>query len=91
LSANEAGIRFTGRIYKCPKCGRTIDGYLDSFWKTQKGQVYGDTNQPDRPDENSDEDNDEFFWKEVAGCVFCLDFWDVKDLIDITPVKVSFD
>ena len=84
-------IRYTGRIYKCPKCGRPIDGYMDSFWKTSKGQVYGDNKNLSRPDEDTDEDDDVFFWKEVAGCVNCLDFWDAKDLQDISEVKVQFD
>lgn len=84
-------IRYTGRIYKCPKCGKTIEGYWESFWKMQDGQVYKD----DRPEaicpEKDDEDEDEFFWKEEAGCVNCLDCWDAKDLKDITPVRVQFD
>ncbi len=84
-------IKYTGKLYKCPVCGATIEGYMESFWKTPKGSVYGDIKQPNRPDEDSDEDNDEFIWKEVAGCVRCLDFWDAKDLLDITPVKVHFD
>ena len=84
-------IKYTGHIYRCPKCGKRIEGYMDSFWKTESGKVYGDTKHPDRPDEDTDEDNDEFVWKEIAGCVHCLDCWFVKDLQDITEVKVQFD
>jgi hypothetical protein len=72
-----AGVEFTGKTYYCPKCGAEIDGYMESFWKTLNGKVYSGG---DRPDEETDEDEDIFFWKEVAGCVKCLDFWDAKDL-----------
>jgi len=82
-----SGIKFTGHTYKCPKCGAEIDGYMEAFWKTPKGKEY----KGERPNEDSDEDNDEFFWKEVAGCVKCLDFWDAKELVDVGKEKVQFD
>lgn len=80
-------IRFTGKTYLCPKCGAEIDGYMESFWKTPRGKEY----KGKRPNEDSDEDNDVFFWKEVAGCVKCLDYWDAKELTDISKEKVLFD
>ena len=80
-------LKFTGRTYKCPKCGAEIDGYWESCWRTPKGVIYNGT----RPDEDTDENNDEFIWIEYAGCEKCLDAWDVRSLKDITKVKVSFD
>jgi hypothetical protein len=77
-------IKFSGHTYKCPNCGEPIDGYWDYFWKTPKGKTY----QGNRPDEDSDEDDDLFEIIEMAGCVKCLDCWEAKTLQDITEVKV---
>lgn len=77
---SQSPIKFTGNTYYCPNCGAEIDGYLDSFWKTPNGKMYGDTKNPERPNENTDEDNDSYYWTEVAGCIKCLDFWFKKDL-----------
>jgi len=77
-------VKYTGRTYKCPKCGAVIDGYWEHFWKTPKGKLY----KGERPDENSDEDNDSWEVIEMAGCVKCLDCWEAKSLQDISGEKV---
>lgn len=84
MSNNET--KFTGRTYRCPTCGDEIKGVMEHFWQTPMGKIY--INQ--RPYEDSDEDNDMFIWREVAGCIRCLDQWDIKkdELEDISEEKV---
>lgn len=73
---SESGDTFTGHTYFCPECGKEIYGYIDYVWKTPKGRLY----KGDRPDEDSDEDEDEYIPKEYAGCINCVNSWEVKEL-----------